>query len=75
MAKQFGNVWLCRDKGGRSNYWISRKRPTLVPTDDRTYWECTGVMEPVAPNVFHSLTDVRLKPGEGPVRAQVSIVL
>lgn len=78
MVKQFGNCWLYRDKGDGNHYCFSKARPVLQERDDRTeiIWvETTGAgdMVVVKPDAFHKLTPTRLKPGEGPMRAQITI--
>ena len=75
MAKQFGNVWLSRDKGkGKHDnlYVLTKRRPELREVDDRTVREWDADVY-FTPEFFQSLTKTRLKPGEGPMRAKISI--
>ncbi len=72
MAKQFGNCWLSRDAGELwAGYNVSKSRPRRNKEGN---W--IGVtMSLFDVRMFHRLTDVRLKPGDGPMRAQLSIKL
>lgn len=71
MPKRYGNCWLYRDNkdnNGVNRYRISKKRPTWI-----NGWRIEGASIEFVPLLFHKLSSVRLKPGEGPMRAQISI--
>lgn len=74
MAKQFGNCWLSRDKRGAFGnvYSLTKARPKLIPNDNRTVKEWDSDVD-IDSDIFHKLTPTRLKPGEGPMRAQITI--
>lgn len=78
MAKQFGNVWMARDKGGGNEYFISISRPRkkTVWIAGMILWKSASGGHFVASHLFHQrFPKIRLNPGEGPVRAQISMEL
>lgn len=76
MAKQFGNCWLSRDKSALNSYNISKARPVFDDCDDQTLkiWDAPAIIE-MDFQLFHKLSSVRLKPGEGPMRAEFKLTI
>lgn len=68
-------LWMCRDKGGNKEYRLfANSRCTLYKPCG--WWLAVGAGGDLAAfcsKGFHSVTQFRLKPGEGPVEVKITV--
>ncbi len=71
MGTETKTFWIARDQDGKMPYAIFSANPTIQTYSGGTYWSSRSWLMGLCRRKVHALTDIRLKPGEGPIEVQL----